>query len=144
MAQTAEELIAALGLVPLEDEGGWHRCLWRAEDDVTVSAIYYLLKKGERSRWHQLKSNEIWTWHAGGSLEMTLGGDGPVPTEGTKQVFGPRIGVDQGFLAVAPAHQWQTTHVVDGDFALVSCVVSPAFRPEDCYLPHPPIEEDLR
>ena len=25
MARTAEELIAALGLVPLEDEGGWRR-----------------------------------------------------------------------------------------------------------------------
>lgn len=144
MAQTAETLIEQLGLEPLVDEGGWFKFMWRSEDDTTVSYIYYLLKKGERSRWHQLKSNEVWTWHAGGSLEMTLGGAGDVPVAGKKQVFGPRIGVDQGFTAVAPADQWQTTHVVDGDFALVSCVVSPAFKPEECYLPHPPIEEDLR
>lgn len=144
MEHTAEELIEQLGLEPLVDEGGWFKLMWRSEDDTTVSYIYYLLKKGERSRWHQLKSNEVWTWHAGGSLEMTLGGGGSVPVPGKKQVFGPRIGVDQGFTAVAPAGQWQTTHVVDGDFALVSCVVSPAFKPEACYLPHPPIEEDLR
>lgn len=143
MGQTAEAIIAALGLVPLEDEGGWHACMWRSADDATVSYIYYLLKKGERSRWHQLKSNEIWTWCAGGSLEMTLGGGGARPAAGDKILFGPRLGVDSGFTAVAPAGQWQTTQVVDGDFALVTCVVSPAFRPEDCYLPHPPIEDDL-
>lgn len=143
MERTAEELIDALGLVPLTDEGGWHRCLWRSADDATVSCIYYLLKKDERSRWHRLKANEIWTWHAGGSLETTLGGTGDRPVPGAKQVFGPRLGVDSGYLAVIPGGQWQTTRVADGDFALVSCVVSPAFREEDCYLPHPPIEEEL-
>lgn len=142
--QTAEAVIAALGLVPLEDEGGWHRTMWRSTDDTTVSYIYYLLKRGERSRWHKLhRSNEVWTWCAGGSLEMTLGGSGARPTEERRILFGPRTGTDEGFVAVAPAGTWQTTHVADGDWALVTCVVSPAFRPEDCYLPHPPIEEML-
>lgn len=142
MEYTADEIIAALGLVPLADEGGWHQCMWRSADDATASYIYYLLKKGERSRWHKLyTSNEVWTWCAGGSLEMTLGGAGEVPVPGEKILFGPRIGVDSGFSSVAPAGLWQTTHVADGEFALVTCVVSPAFRAEDCYLPHPPIED---
>ena len=51
--------------------------------------------------------------------------------------------MDSGYVSVVPAGAWQTTRVVDGDFALVSCVVSPAFRDEDCYLPHPPVEEEL-
>ena len=139
--RTAEEVIAALGLAPLEDEGGWYKTMWRSADDTTASYIYYFLKKGERSRWHKLSSNEVWTWCAGGSLEMTLGGSGERPTEEKHILFGPRMGVDEGFVSVAPAGAWQTTHVVDGDWALVTCVVSPAFRPEDCYLPHPPIEE---
>lgn len=144
MAHTAEEVIQALGLVPLEDEGGWHRCMWRSADDTTMSYIYYFLKKGERSRWHKLRrSNEIWTWCAGGSLQMTLGGSGDTPTPEQTILFGPRLGVDDGYVAVAPGGQWQTTRVVDGDFALVSCVVSPAFADDDCYLPHPPIEDDL-
>ncbi len=134
---TAEDYIQALGMVPLEDEGGWFAPIWRSADDKTVSAIYYLLKKGERSRWHQLRSNEIWTWHAGGTLEMTLGGSGSWPgSERTAQSIGPK-----SLVGVAPAGEWQTTQVVDGDFALVTCVVAPAFFPEECYLPHPSVEE---
>ena len=143
--RTAEEMIAALGLVPLEDEGGWFKGMWRSGDDTAVSYIYYFLKKGERSRWHKLRtSNEVWTWCAGGSLEMTLGGTGDVPAVEKQTVFGPRPGVDESYVSTVPAGHWQTTRVVDGDWALVTCVVSPAFRPEDCYLPHPPIEPELR
>lgn len=134
---TAEEYIQALHMEPLVDEGGWFAPVWRSADDKTVSAIYYLLKKGERSRWHQLQSNELWTWHAGGTLEMTLGGTGDWPDkERTVQSIGP-----DHLVGVVPALVWQTTQVVQGDFALVSCVVAPAFYEEDCYLPHPSVEE---
>lgn len=133
---TAEEYIQSLHMEPLTDEGGWFAPVWRAADDKTVSVIYYLLKKGERSRWHQLQSNEVWTWHAGGALEMTLGGTGDWPAGGEKQVIDSRHPV-----GVVPAQVWQTTRVAEGDFALVSCVVAPAFRDEDCYLPHPSVEE---
>ena len=36
---------------------------------------HYLLYalQGEISRWHRLLSSEVWAWHMGGSLEMTLG-----------------------------------------------------------------------
>lgn len=134
---TAQEYIKTLGMQPLTDEGGWFAPCWRAADDKTVSCIYYLLKKGERSRWHQLKSNEIWTWHAGGTLEMTLGGTGDWPGGvRTKQTIGP-----DSLVGVAPENVWQTTRVVKGDFALVSCVVAPAFQDAECYLPHPSVEE---
>ena len=81
---TAEDYIQALHMEPLVDEGGWFAPVWRSVDDKTVSVIYYLLKAGEISRWHQLRrSNEVWTWHAGGVMEMTLGrsGDWPCPKE---------------------------------------------------------------
>ncbi len=136
MWNTAEEVIEALGMEPLTDEGGWFAPNWRSADDKTVSVIYYLLKKGERSRWHQLKSNEVWTWHAGGTLQTTLGGTADWPKADKVQQIGPSSPV-----GVVPGLVWQTTHVVDGDWALVSCVVAPAFRDEDCYLPHPPVEE---
>lgn len=136
MWKTAEEVIQALGMEPLTDEGGWFAPNWRAQDDKTVSCIYYLLRRGERSRWHQLKSNEIWTWHAGGTLRMTLGGTGDWPRAGKVQVIGPDSPV-----GVAPQMEWQTTQLAEGDWTLVSCVVAPAFREEDCYLPHPSVEE---
>ena len=137
---TAKDYIKALRLEPLVDEGGWFAPIWRAEDDRTGSAIYYLLRAGEISRWHQLKkSNEVWTWYAGGVMEMTLGGvgDWPCPRERrVTQTIGPETRI-----AVAPAGVWQTTKVREGDFVLISCVVAPAFQEEDCYLPHPSVEE---
>lgn len=133
---TAEETIRALGMEPLADEGGWFAPVWRSADDRTVSVIYYLLKAGEVSRWHQLKSSEIWTWHAGGTLEMTLGGTGDWPGERTTQTIGP-----QSLVGIVPEKVWQTTRVIEGDFALVSCVVAPAFQDGECYLPHPSVEE---
>lgn len=133
---TAEDYIKTLGMKPLADEGGWFAPVWRSADDKTQSVIYYLLKKGEISRWHQLKSNEVWTWHAGGRLEMTLGGAGDWPRAEKTQAIGPG-----SFAGVVPAMTWQTTRVAQGDFALVSCVVAPAFQDADCYLPHPSVEE---
>lgn len=134
---TAEDYIQTLGMEPLTDEGGWFAPVWRAEGDKSVSVIYYLLKKGEVSRWHRLQSAEVWTWHAGGALEMTLGGTGDWPgADRTRQSIGPGR-----FVGAVPAGTWQTTRVVQGDFALVSCVVVPAFQDEECYLPHPSVEE---
>lgn len=139
---TGDEMIAHLGLEPLTDEGGWFRSLWRAEDE-SASCIYYLIRKGERSRWHQIgHTSEVWTWCAGGTLEMTLGGRGETPAPECTVAFGPRR-EDRRYAAVVPAGHWQTTRLVDGDFALVTCVCTPAFRDSDCYLPHPPIEKDL-
>ncbi len=133
---TGGDYIKALRMEPLADEGGWFAPVWRSEDDKTVSVIYYLLNAGETSRWHRLKSNEVWTWHAGGTLEMTLGGAGDWPGERTAQTVGP-----DSLVGVVPAGVWQTTRVKEGDFALVSCVVAPAYRDEECDLPHPSVEE---
>lgn len=133
----AQGYIKALGMEPLVDEGGWFAPSWRSADDKSVSVIYYLLKAGEVSRWHRLRSAEVWTWHAGGTLEMTLGSAGDWPgKDRTTQSIGPGC-----FVGAVPAGTWQTTRVREGDFVLVSCVVVPAFQSEECYLPHPSVEE---
>ena len=153
MAYTAEELIRRLGLQP-HPEGGWFAFLASSGVSLpappgfpgpreTCSCIYYLLKKGEISRWHRLRASEVWTWHQGGSLEMTLGGSGADPVPGGTLPLGPRLERGEQFLLLAPAGQWQTTRVVDGDFALVSCVVCPAYRDEDCLLPPSPLPNEI-
>lgn len=152
---TARELIELLGMVPHE-EGGWYAFVTSSGVSIpagtvpgiegtrdSCSIIYYLLQKGEISRWHQLRSSEVWAWHMGGSLEMTLGGTGDAPRpEGTLSL-GPRLREGERFQILAPADQWQTTRLVDGDFALVSCVVAPAFREEDCLLPDQPLDNEI-
>lgn len=152
---TARELIELLGMVPHE-EGGWYAFVTSSGVSIpggtvpgiagprdSCSIIYYLLQKGEISRWHQLRSSEVWAWHMGGSLEMTLGGTGDKPRpEGTLSL-GPRLREGERFQILAPADQWQTTRLVDGDFALVSCVVAPAFHEEDCLLPDNPLDNEI-
>lgn len=152
---TARELIELLGMVPHE-EGGWYAFVTASGVSIpggtvpgiagprdSCSIIYYLLQKGEISRWHQLRASEVWAWHMGGSLEMTLGGTGDKPRpEGTLSL-GPRLREGERFQILAPADQWQTTRLVDGDFALVSCVVAPAFHEEDCLLPDNPLDNEI-
>ncbi len=152
---TADEIIKRLGMQP-HREGGWNRFVWKNEQTVAEGAlgdaykgersvcslIYYLLKEEEVSRWHQLKSPEIWTWHYGDSLVMTLGGDKEKPTGNTTVRIGDKLDQGDMFQFVVPGGIWQTTRLdqeserIHG-FALVSCIVSPAFMPEDCYLPNP-------
>lgn len=146
MHYTAEALIEKLGLEP-HPEGGWFRFVWRSGvgggGNETCSYIYYMLRRGEISRWHKLEPSEVWCWHQGGSLEMTLGGDGALPIAGQTLRVGPRLDEGEQFQLAAPAGQWQTTRVVDGDFVLVSCVVAPAFRDEDCLLPEQPLPNEI-
>ena len=152
---SAERLIELLSLQP-HAEGGWYAFLQRSGVPLPASAlpgfsggrdtcsyIYYMLRRGEISRWHQLKSTEVWTWHQGGSLEMTLGGSGASPAAGPVLRLGPRLEQGEGFQIMAPADQWQTTRVVDGDFVLVSCVVSPSFEDEDSLLPEHPLPNEI-
>jgi predicted cupin superfamily sugar epimerase len=153
MDLTAEALIERLSLEP-HPEGGWFRFCGRSGAAPEASAglegrrdscsyIYYLLRRNEISRWHRLKSSEVWTWHAGGSLLMTLGGGGALPAAARMQAMGPRLELGEQFSLLAPAGQWQTTRVTRGDFVLVSCVVAPAYDDEDCLLPEKPLPNEI-
>ena len=60
-------MIAALDLAP-HPEGGHYRQTWI---DAAGSAIYYLLRDGERSAWHRVRGRaEIWHHYAGAPLEL--------------------------------------------------------------------------
>ncbi|OYX68083.1 MAG: cupin, partial [Rhizobiales bacterium 32-66-11] len=67
-ALSAEEVIALLGL-EAHPEGGHFRETFResAGDGGrgASTAIYFLLREGERSHWHRVDASEVWHWHAG-------------------------------------------------------------------------------
>jgi uncharacterized protein len=117
-------------------EGGWYRQTFRCAHTVTpegydgerstATAIYFLLNPGERSAWHVVKSDELWFWHAGGPLRLSLGGDGDDVGETTDVVLG--FGPGRQAQALVPAGVWQAAEPAGGDFVLVSCVVSPGFE----------------
>ena len=109
-AYTAREIIDLLGMAP-HQEGGWYAFVTTSGVSLpdgflpafdgardTCSIIYYLLQRGEISRWHQLQASEVWAWHMGGSLEMTLGGTGerPEPEGKLRQAEGWRASPDPG------------------------------------------------
>ena len=69
---SADEVIALLELAP-HPEGGHFRETFR--DAVSVNgarsastAIYFLLREGEVSRWHRVDAAEAWHWYAGAPL----------------------------------------------------------------------------
>ena len=70
-------------------------------------------------------------------------GDDPGGNPAGTLALGPRLEQGEQFQIMAPADQWQTTRVVDGEFVLVSCVVSPAYDDADCLLPDQPLPNEI-
>lgn len=69
----AEAVIDALGMQP-HPEGGWFVETFRDAAGGPrghSTAIYYLLKAGERSHWHRVRDAvEVWHYHAGAPLAL--------------------------------------------------------------------------
>ena len=105
-------------------------------DRKACSAIYYLLRDGEVSCWHKLRSAEVWAWHCGGTLAMLQGGDGEEPMPDKELLLGPRPENGESFSVAVPAGVWQTTRVSGGGYALVTCMVAPAFDERDFFYAH--------
>ncbi|RLQ88700.1 cupin domain-containing protein [Notoacmeibacter ruber] len=109
-------------------EGGWYRETWRGPtgpDGRSVgTAILFLLEPHQRSHWHRVDAAELWFWHAGGPLELS------VVDESEAMPVSYRLGPEllEGDLphALVPAHAWQSARPLDG-WVLCSCTVSPGF-----------------
>jgi len=126
MPDTADRLIAALDLAP-HPEGGHYRETFRDAPGpggrAASTAILFLLKAGEVSRWHRVDAVEIWHWHGGGAIELTAA------DAGGRRVWrlGGDIEAGETPQAVIPAGAWQMARPL-GDYALVGCTVTPGFE----------------
>ncbi len=127
---TADDLIAKLRLEQ-HPEGGWYRETWRADAPEgsrgAATAILFLLKTGEGSHWHKVDATEIWFWHAGNPLQLSL--TDPTGSAAADLVLGPDVFAGERVQQVIRPDEWQAAKCLPGDhdFTLVSCVVSPAF-----------------
>lgn len=126
MSDEARGIIAALGLAP-HPEGGWYRETWRAPGDgrARATAIYFLLEAGQRSHWHRVDAEEMWLFHAGHPLMLSMARDSAGPVETI--CVGPNPLAGDHLQAIVPTGWWQAAEAGAG-WALVSCVVSPAFE----------------
>jgi hypothetical protein len=121
---STDEIIRKLELRP-HPEGGWYRQTWAGplvEGRASGTAILFLLRAGERSHWHRVDADEIWLWHAGAPLVLSLGAEAA-----TDIWLGPDVLGDQVVQTVVPAGRWQAARST-GEWTLVSCTVSPGFR----------------
>ena len=117
---SAAAWIARLGLQP-HPEGGHYAEVWRDRpadgSRGTASTIHFLLQAGEASLPHRIDAVEIWLWHAGAALELSIGDD--------RTVLG--AGEGERLQATVPPGTWQAARSL-GEWTLVSCVVAPEFR----------------
>lgn len=131
-----QDLIQSLNL-QMHPEGGFYRETWRSDlilpqsilppsytgDRTAATAILFLLPTGHSSRWHRVKSAELWFYQAGDPLALTIAAS--VEPE-SPSIY---LGRDRCFQAVVPPHWWQKAQPTGGDagYSLVACVVVPGF-----------------
>jgi predicted cupin superfamily sugar epimerase len=122
---TAQDIIERLGLEP-HPEGGFYRQTWQAENEgrAVGTCIYFLLKDGGHSHWHKVDATEIWLFHAGAPLVLSLSATDEGPA--TDHLMSPDLSIGEPQLIVPSGH-WQAARTT-GDYTLVSCTVSPGFE----------------
>jgi hypothetical protein len=134
----AGEIIRLLKMAP-HPEGGHYVETFRdgpgADGRALSTAIYFLLQAGEISHWHRVDAAEMWFWHAGGPLALSISLEGALAS--TRAVhLGPDLRAGQRPQAIVPAHAWQAAETL-GAWTLVSCVVAPGFAFEGFELAAP-------
>jgi len=138
----AEEIIDLLDLSPLDQEGGFFRRIWtssipaetpsggRAASYAASSAIYYLITSESYSHLHSLKSDELWHFYQGDSVELYL-----FPAQGSlypqKVTLGTNLQEGERPFCSAPAGTVFGARLKEGEWALLGNTVTPSFEVED-------------
>ena len=127
----AQELIVSLALTE-HPEGGFYRQTYKSPQQVdprdgrdlrsALTAIYFLLPAGHTSRWHRVRSDEIWTHLEGSPVHLFLARD--------ESHFETPVEALVERMHVVPAGMWQAAEST-GDYSLVACFVAPGFEFED-------------
>ena len=138
----ADAWIRRLGMQP-HPEGGYYREVYRAAEEIPAAglpgrfadsraistSIYFMLAGDDVSRFHRLRSDELWHHYRGVGVRLHI-----ITAQGTyRQVL---LGVDDdpaACLQVAIEHgSWFGAELVDSQgYALVGCTVAPGFSCED-------------
>lgn len=139
MHARARALITKLGLTP-HPEGGFFREIYRSQSQVqpqdsrplrsALTTIYYLLPADACSRWHCVRSDEVWHLCEGGPLELRIA-DPQLACIDVVRLETANAG--SGPVGIVPADHWQAARAL-GDYALVGCTVGPGFEFEDFVL----------
>lgn len=135
---TARYYIEQLQLQPHPD-GGYYKESYRSAMNIAASclpkdiggdrscstAIYFLLRQGDFSAFHRIKSDECWHFYEGGTLLIHV-----LHQNGEYHYvrLGRNIQEGEMFQFVVPAGAWFASEPAGSSFfALVGCTVAPGF-----------------
>jgi uncharacterized protein len=138
---TATVAIARLLSLEPHPEGGFFRETFRSDKLVatpagprsTATGILFLVTAARPSRFHRLRSDELWLYHAGSPLELIAllpdGSSERVVLAGADALLESEEASPQ---AIVPREAWQAARVLaegggEDGWTLVSCIVSPGF-----------------
>jgi len=128
MKQRAEILKEAYGL-QAHVEGGFFSEVYTApfeQDGRSIcGSIYFLLDSGEISRFHVIDCDEIWYYHEGCGMKIT------VLTDGKKEerLLGNNVRKGESPMAVIPKGcAFAAENLEPEGYTFVSCVTTPGFE----------------
>jgi predicted cupin superfamily sugar epimerase len=137
----AQYWIDHLELAP-HPEGGFYKETYRSKETIPSSglpkrfngnrnfstAIYFLLRSGDRSRLHRIKSDELWHYHAGTSLSIYVLEKNHLKIH----KLGPNADQGDSLQIVVPAGCWFGAKTEQPEsYTLSGCTVSPGFDFQD-------------
>lgn len=118
-------------------EGGYYREIYRAGEMFFIdppkkeikrnasTSIYFLLEGSQVSKFHRIKSDELWHFYDGSPVIIYS-----IDTRGNlkKTTLGKDLKNDQVFQTVIFKNAWFAAELVEKrSYALVGCTVSPGF-----------------
>lgn len=130
---TTQKIIELLDLQP-HPEGGYYRETYRTIETVSSSvleqernlstSIYYLMVEDDHSNFHRVKSDEMWYYHQGETVEILMIQNKCLRIE----YLGNTIERCEQPQILVPANTWFAAGIRGKEgYALVSCSVSPGF-----------------
>ena len=118
-------------------EGGYYKNTFSSTEEIDAFSttrkqftnIYFLLKSGDVSHLHRLKSDEVWYYHGGSPLIVHV-----IDESGNylEMKLGLNLEAGEQPQAIVPKNSIFGSSVVEEDtFSLVGCMVSPGFDFQD-------------
>lgn len=93
-------------------------------DRAISTAIYFMVSSDSPSKFHKVNSDELWFYHAGGSLIIyTIDDLGTLE----KHFLGCDFENNERPQILITKNTWFAAHTCKNDYVLLSCTVSPGF-----------------
>lgn len=137
----ADHWIDRLGL-QAHPEGGFYKETYRSPEKIQVgglptrfasprsisTAIYFLLRSQDKSLFHRIKSDELWHFHFGASLNIYVLN----PEKVSVFTLGSKVDEGDSLQVTIPANCWFGARVSSASgYTLASCTVAPGFDFKD-------------